>query len=135
MNKPSRKFGWLAALLMSVGSANLPAQTNDQANPGAGAPAPAGQTTPAAPGQPEENERVVKMSAFEVTTTQGSGDVATTAATAFKTDQPLMDIPQGDVVVTNDFIKDLGYENYTDVLQYFGVFQNIQGANMQMRGS
>jgi len=82
-----------------------------------------------------EPERVVQMSSFEVTTTQGSGYTASTAATAFKTDQPLMDIPQGDIVVTSDFIKDIAYENNTDVLQYFGVNQLIQGALMQMRGT
>jgi outer membrane receptor protein involved in Fe transport len=79
-------------------------------------------------------EQPVQMSTFEVTTTQGRGYVATTSATGFKTDQPLMDIPQGDIVVTNDFIKDSAYENNTDVLQYFGVNQLIQGALFQLRG-
>ena len=125
-------LGWLAALFISVGSASLPSPTYGQAGTNSGSPA---STSATASDQEESNQEPIKMSQFEVTTTQGNGYVATTAAAAFKTDQPLMDIPQGDIVVTNDFIKDIGYENNTDILQYFGVQQLIQGALMQMRGT
>jgi iron complex outermembrane receptor protein len=114
-------FGWLTALLALGGSADLTAQL-----------AP---TAPSASDQPQQNEQIVKMSAFEVLTTQGTGYVATTAAMGFKTHDSEMDIPQGDIVITSDFIRDLGYENASDVAQYFGVMQNIEGACMQMRGT
>ena len=113
--------GRVLVLLLSLGSAELSAQTN------------AGTSTDS--DQQSSANQIVQMSTFEVTTTQGSGYVASTTASAFKTNQSLMDIPQGDIVVTNDFIKDIGYENNTDVLQYFGVQQLIQGALMEMRGS
>ena len=137
MKNHKSPLGWLAALLICVGPSNAPAQTNSQtaSNSGTSDSAQAAPSTPAPSDQENPINQVVQMSAFEVITTQGNGYVATTAATAFKTDQALMDIPQGDVVVTNDLIKDINYENSTDVLQYFGVEQNIQGAVMQMRGT
>jgi len=75
------------------------------------------------------------MSSFEVTTTQGQGYVSGNAATAFKTDQQLMDIPQADVVVTNDLITDLNYENTTDIIQYFGASTQVQGEYFNLRGN
>ena len=90
------------------------------------------QTAP--PAEAPTNE-VVTMSQFEVTTTQGHGYTTGNSAIAFKTNESLMDIPQADIVVTNDLIRDLGYENTTDVLQYFGVMELIQGDLMTMRGN
>jgi len=86
-------------------------------------------------GDMRRQEDFVRMSAFEVTTTQGTGYTSTNSANAFKTNQSLMDIPQADVVVTNDMIRDLGYENTTDVLWYFGVSTEIEGDVMTIRGN
>jgi outer membrane receptor for ferric coprogen and ferric-rhodotorulic acid len=91
--------------------------------------------------QPDQGEsqqnpgEVVTMSQFEVTTTQGHGYVANNAATAFKTDEKLMDIPQADIVVTNDLINDMAYDNSSDVLQYFGVETLAEGEYLDLRGS
>jgi len=96
------------------------------------------QTNITAPSSSEQNgpqEPLVKMSAFEVTTTQGHGYVSTNAAAALKTSEQLMDIPQADIVVTNDLIQDLGYENTTDTLQYFGIAAGYEGESARMRGS
>ncbi len=77
---------------------------------------------------------IVNMSAFEVTTTQGHGYVSTNAASAFKTNESLMNIPQGDIVVTNDLINDIGYTNTTDVLAFFGASAGFEGEATQIRG-
>ena len=124
-------FSWLVALLGPVGSASVSAQA-----PSASEPPGASESAPAASSGPGESNpaEIVKMSQFEVTTTQGHGYVSTNAATGFKTNESLMDIPQVDVVVTNDFITDLGYENTNDVLQYFGVSSLFQGENDLSRG-
>jgi len=79
-------------------------------------------------------EQVVQMSAFEVTTTQGHGYTSTNAASALKTNQSLMDIPQSILVVSRDLISDLGYENSTDILQYFGLSDFFSGEGLAMRG-
>ena len=73
-------------------------------------------SSPGAPGQDE----VVQMSAFEVTTTQGHGYVATNADAGFKTVQPLLDIPQDMQVVTRDLIDDIGAIDSSTIMQYFG---------------
>src|SRR5580700_4296492 len=88
----------------------------------------------AAPAPSAAADQVVQMSAFEVTTTQGHGYVSSNAAEAFKTNESLMDIPQIDVVVTADLIKDLGYNNSSDILGYFGVAPQYEGEALAMRG-
>ncbi len=74
------------------------------------------------------------MSQFEVNTTQGKGYVATNAASGFKTNGPLLLIPQADTVITRDLINDIGYTNTSDVLQYFGVSNFYQGESVAIRG-
>ena len=65
-------------------------------------------------------DTIVKMSALEVTTTQGHGYVATESSEGLKSHSSLMDIPQVDFVITSDLIKDVGFENDTEMLSYFG---------------
>src|ERR1700722_17416182 len=102
MKNHKSPLGWLAALLICVGSIKTPAQSNNQPASNSGAPdsAQAAPSTSEPSDQEKPSNQVVQMSAFEVITTQGNGCVATTAATACKTDQALMDIPQADIVVT-----------------------------------
>ena len=83
---------------------------------------------------PRAPEQIVEMSQFEVTTTQGHGYVSTNAATGFKTDEALMNLPQADIVVTSDLIKDVGYENTSDILKYFGVMA-VTGDALSLRGN
>jgi iron complex outermembrane receptor protein len=93
-------------------------------------------TAPASPSNPPNNsEQVVMMSQFEVTTTQGAGYVADNSARGMKTDQPLIDIPQADIVVTNDFINDTGYYNSSDVLRFVGVAAQYRGEALSQRGT
>ncbi len=80
------------------------------------------------------SSEVVKMSQFEVSTTQGHGYVSTNAAEGFKTSSSLMDIPQVDVVITNDLINDIGAENLSDTMNYFGVYESFQSDGEKMRG-
>jgi outer membrane receptor for ferric coprogen and ferric-rhodotorulic acid len=96
----------------------------------------AGQTasTAATAKQSGNGQEIVKMSQFEVSTTQGHGYTSSNAATAFLSDEPLMDIPQGVIVVTNDMIKDIAETNSTDILRYVGAFSVFQGENVGIRG-
>jgi outer membrane receptor for monomeric catechols len=68
----------------------------------------------------QSDDNVVQLSHFEVTTTQDKGYVTTNAATGFKTNQPLLSIPQAITVVTRDLIEDIGYAQSSDALQFAG---------------
>ena len=111
-------FGLFSALLVSAASA----QTTGAAS------------TTATAGE-QANADVIQMSQFEVTTTQGHGYKAPTSAAAFKTNEEMMNIPQGVVVVTKDFIDDLHQANSSDILRYFGVAAKFFGDTMLLRGS
>jgi outer membrane receptor protein involved in Fe transport len=74
------------------------------------------------------------MSKFEVTTTQGHGYVTTNAASGFKTNETLLDIPQVDTVITRDLITDLGYNSAAENLQYFGIANIYIGEQIALRG-
>ena len=87
------------------------------------------------PGTADQSEQVVRMSQFEVTTTQGQGYVSSNAARAFKTDQALLDVPQADIVLTNDLIRDSGYANTSDVAQYAGLVGVYEGEPVSIRGT
>lgn len=90
------------------------------------APALAQQT--AEPTAPD----VVKLSSFEVTTTQDKGYVTTNAATGFKTNQALLSIPQAVTVVTRDLIDDIGSTASSDALQFAGVARLTVGTEASM---
>lgn len=81
MRNRKSALGWRARLFISAGLANLPAQTSAQTETSSGASAPA-QASPNASEQGNQNPEMVRMSSFEVTTTQGHGYTASTAATA-----------------------------------------------------
>ncbi len=75
------------------------------------------------------------MSKFVVRTTQGMGYVDANAATALKSNQRLLDIPQGVFVMTNDLIRDIGATDLTDVLLYAGVNGHFRGETNMIRGT
>jgi len=79
---------------------------------------------------------VVVLSQFEVSTTQDKGYVTTNAATGFKTNQPLLNIPQAITVVTRDLIDDIGYTSSSDALQFAGVGRLTVGTEgVMLRGN
>jgi iron complex outermembrane receptor protein len=78
---------------------------------------------------------VVTLSKFEVTTTQGAGYFANNTATALKTNQGLMTIPQSVTVITRDLIDDIGATKTSDVLQYAGASQFYRGESIRLRGA
>jgi outer membrane receptor protein involved in Fe transport len=82
-----------------------------------------------------ESDQVVQMSSFVVRTTQGLGYVDANAASALKTDQALLDIPQAVVVLTNDLITDIGSNTMSDTLQYAGVSDFYRGNTDVIRGT
>src|ERR1700722_10144948 len=99
-----------AALALAAGVACLAAPLSVSAQNASGAST--GESS-----SPPPSDETVKMSAFEVTTTQGHGYVATNADAGFKTVQPLIDIPQDIEVVTRDMIDDIGASDSTRMLQ------------------
>ena len=102
---------------------------------GAGSAARAQSAAPSDQAVPGRQEEIVKMSAFEVQTTQGHGYVATNAATALKTNESIMDIPQSIYVITNDLINDVGAINTSDAVRYFGASPGFEGESLHIRGS
>lgn len=77
----------------------------------------------------------VMLSAFKVETTQDKGYMSS-AATPFKTNQTLLEIPQGISVVTRDLVDDIGRTSTADALQYAGVAPKFRGTEaLSLRGS
>jgi iron complex outermembrane recepter protein len=83
---------------------------------------------------PLSQEEATVLSAFQVTSTQDKGYVAT-SATPFKTRQNLADIPQAITVVTRDMIDDIGGYNSSDILIYAGAIPKFRGEAFSLRGS
>jgi len=81
-------------------------------------------------------DEIVQLSSFEVVTTQDKGYVTTNAATGFKTNQPLLSIPQAITVVTRDLIEDIGFAQSSDALQFAGVGRLTVGTEgVMLRGN
>jgi iron complex outermembrane receptor protein len=82
------------------------------------APLARGQAAPPASSAPVVPE-VLKLSTFEVKTTQGTGYRSTNTATGTKSAKPLIDIPSSVTIVTRDFIDDMiSDQTIGDVLKY-----------------
>ena len=129
-------LAWLAALFVSVGSSSLPAQTNaTQTNAAPGQPQADVDIAVAGPTSENPNETPILMSAFRVNTTQDTGYVDSHSATAFKTDQALITIPQPVLVITRDLIADTGYYIASDILQFAGVGDYYRGETYVIRGA
>lgn len=79
-------------------------------------------------------EAEINLSSFEVVTTKDHGYVATNAASALKTNQELMKVPQAVNVVTRDLIEDIGGFNTSDVLRFAGVATYFRGEAVSLRG-
>ena len=96
------------------------------------------QTADAGNGASEANspsDQIVQMSQFEVTTTQGSGYMATNAASGLKTNESIMQIPQQIIVITKDMIEDVGLINSADMIRYFGGQEGtFEGETQRIRG-
>ncbi|MBI4663046.1 MAG: TonB-dependent receptor [Verrucomicrobia bacterium] len=105
----------------------------------AGAPGPSGaQTTSTGPAAApaSKSDEILQLSLFEVSTTQDKGYVTTNAATGFKTNQPLLSIPQAITVVTRDLLDDIGYSSSSDALQFAGVGRLTVGTEgVMLRGN
>lgn len=93
-------FGWLAALTVSVGTANLPAQT-----------------TAPAPEAPATEEPVLKLEDFVVTASSAKGYRATNSITATGIATPIIDTPNSIFVVTKDLISDTQSTLINDALR------------------
>src|ERR1035438_2414434 len=94
------------------------------------------QSTGPRPSKQAESEQLVELSPFEVVTTQGHGYVYDQSASAFKTTESLLKVPQIDTVITRDLMDDLGFPNSTDIVKYFGAGNtSANDDNILMRGS
>lgn len=82
-----------------------------------------------------QEDSILKMSAFEVRTTQGLGYSPGNSASALKTSESLMNLPAQIIIVTNDMIKDIGSTYASDVLSYAGLVPYYRGPAIMSRGS
>ena len=94
-----------------------------------------GQSTDAAALAETKGDEPVIMSTFEVSSTQGKGYTSSNAATGFKTNESLLQIPQAVTLVTRDLIDDIGAVDSSNILQYAGVSNFFAGESFAMRGT
>ncbi|MDB6168133.1 MAG: Outer rane receptor for ferric coprogen and ferric-rhodotorulic acid, partial [Verrucomicrobia bacterium] len=115
-----------AALGQPPATVSLPVATT--AKPAAGGTATASTTATG-------DDAILRMSAFEVRTTQGLGYSPGNSASALKTSEPLMKLPAQIILVTSDMIRDIGSHNASDVLAYAGLVPYYRGPAILSRGS
>lgn len=84
--------------------------------------------------KPASGSEVMRLSKFEVTSTSDKGYLYNNSAGAFRTNQPLLDIPQSAIVITQDMIKDIGTPSTTDIMAYFGMPAFEPGQQPYLRG-
>jgi outer membrane receptor protein involved in Fe transport len=83
------------------------------------APAPAQASATAAPvGSTVSNDGTVTLSPFEVRSDKDYGYLKTNAATATRIGMEIQRVPMNISVMSEDFIKDTGITNITDILRY-----------------
>ncbi len=68
----------------------------------------------------DANAQAITLSPIDVQGNSGGTDgyVANSTSVATKTNTPVINIPQSLSVVTKDFIKDAGFQNFTDFTRY-----------------
>lgn len=82
-----------------------------------------------------KSDPILKMTAFEVRTTQGRGYSQGNSASALKTSELLMNLPAQIIVLTNDMVKDISSNNASDILSYAGLVPYYRGPAIMSRGS
>jgi iron complex outermembrane receptor protein len=92
------------------------------------------QSTPAPDETPPKDAPLI-LSKFAVTSTQDKGYTSTNAATGFKTNEDLMNIPQAVTLVTRDLINDIGAVDSSNILRYAGVGNFFSGESFALRGT
>jgi iron complex outermembrane receptor protein len=85
--------------------------------------------------EPKSADDRVILSPFEVSTTKDKGYTSSNAATGFKTNQVLLQIPQAVTLVTRDLIDDIGAVDSSSVLQFAGVTTFFKGESFSIRGA
>jgi hypothetical protein len=123
MTRHHSLLAWLGTLAVSLGSSSAGAQTGSAEGTNS---SPEGESSSGVP---------IMMSTFEVNSTQDTGYVTKNSATAFKTDEALISIPQPVLVVTRDMITDIGYNYSSDVLAFAGVSDYYRGESYMLRGA
>ena len=130
----------IAALKAAASSKPAAAAATPAQAPSAAATAPAQAPAPAAnapsmASMATTDEGVVKMSAFEVRTTQGNGYTQGNSASALKTSELLMNLPAQIIILSSDMIHDISSHNASDVLSYAGLVPYYRGPAILSRGS
>ncbi|MDD2763359.1 MAG: TonB-dependent receptor plug domain-containing protein [Opitutaceae bacterium] len=121
MNKHTHTpLGWLAALIILMGSANLSAQTSPESNPSDTAATKSSKEAP------------IELAPFEVSASSNVGYGAKTTSSSGRFVQAYIDVPQSMGVITSEFMDDFGLKDSRAALQLAqpGVFigpESIQG--------
>jgi len=85
--------------------------------------------------KPDQEDDTKTLSAFEVTTTAGKGYVTGNAASALKTNQSIMKLPQPITVLTRDLIDDTAGIDTSQVLKFVGATSFFRGESIMLRGT
>jgi iron complex outermembrane receptor protein len=123
VNKHNTLRHWMAALLLSTGSAQLPAQTST-----------ADQVPVTTQKKPTDTtEEIVELSPFTVSTERGGRYQATEATSGTRMRISLLDSTQSVSVVTHDMIEDIGAGRISDAAKYVSGISESTIPNAQDR--
>ena len=111
VKKPNTLRHFMAALFVSTGAAQLPAQTPQASQVPVTTQAKPADTAPA-------QEEIIELSPFSVSTTAGGRYQATDATSGTRVRVPLLDSTQSISVVTHDMIDDIGAGRILDAAKY-----------------
>jgi len=85
--------------------------------------------------KPGKEDDPKTLSAFEVSTSAGKGYVTGNAASALKTNQSIMKLPQPITVLTRDLIDDTAGIDTSQVLKFVGATSFFRGESIMLRGT
>lgn len=86
---------------------------------------------------PSDEEPVVRLSPFEVSSTTDRGYIATATSSATKTATPLVEVPHSIQVLNKEFVQDVGATTMADIIRFTA---NVSGGDprgddaLQIRG-
>ncbi|HUR59772.1 MAG TPA: TonB-dependent receptor plug domain-containing protein, partial [Opitutaceae bacterium] len=83
------------------------------------------QTTPSAPATTPASGTPVELSPFEVSTTKDIGYASPTAMSGTRTNELLENLPNAISVLNQDFLQDIGANNFFDAVEFMPGAENI----------
>ena len=93
------------------------------------------QTAPSPVPATTKKDEPVQLAAFEVVMTQDKGYHSPYSGSALRTNEEIMKVPQSITVLTRDLIDDIASVDLSDMLNYVGIGNFLQGDSAYVRGN